>query len=133
VSSPPPTPLQAPGFAGPTIVPAAQDPSKLQSDTALGLAINRHLQSIPEAQRERYRGAAGTLTEKNLFDNLAACDENHKNASLMCQRSEALQNALRFLDRFMNSIAIIVQANPDISSIVVDGARIVLDVAIGFL
>jgi hypothetical protein len=40
---------------------------------------------------------------------------------------------LRLLDRLMDGVAIGIQANPDVSAIIVGGVRVVIDLVISFV
>lgn len=100
---------------------------------ALSLAIVTHLNSLPELEREAFRNASNTLTDKNILDLVKTYDADHHGKSRHRPQAEALSRFLGLLDRFMGGITIAIQANPDVSAIVVGGVRLVIDLAIKFL
>ena len=55
-------------------------------------------------------------------------DWNHKSGSRKC--AEQVEKSLRILSQFLRSIAIAIQSNPEISSLIVGGVRFILDVII---
>jgi ankyrin repeat domain-containing protein 50 len=111
----------------------AGTPVTAESDnSALELAIVRQLNDLPEVKRQAFHEASKNLTDKNILDHVKACDANHL-AKYHHPRAEALSRFLGLLDRFMGGITIAIQANPDISAIVVGGVRLVIDVAVNFI
>lgn len=104
-----------------------------QENPALSLAIARHLQNLEEPERVAFRNASNTLTDKNILDLVKTHDADHRGNSHHRPQAEALTKFLGVLDRFMGGITIAVQANPDVSAIVVGGVRLVIDLAVKFL
>jgi hypothetical protein len=100
---------------------------------ALKLAIEKHLDALPEAEKEVFREASKKMTEDNLILDIKACDARHEHQSRFRPQAETLSKFLSLLDRFMAGIAIGVQANPDISSIIVGAVRVVIDLAVNFV
>jgi hypothetical protein len=100
---------------------------------ALQLAIERHLNALPEADKEAFRQASKQIANESLLSQVKAYDEDHKQVSQFRPHTEALSRFLGVLDRFMAGVAIGVQANPDISSIAVGAMRIVIDLALSFV
>src|SRR5271170_6681178 len=90
---------------------------------ALQLAIERHLNALPEADKEAFRQASKQIANESLLSQVKAYDEDHKQVSQF----------LGVLDRFMAAVAIGIQANQDISSIAVGAMRIVIDLALSFV
>ena len=102
-------------------------------NSALQLAIQRHLDKIPDDEKEAFRKASAEITQHGLISRVKAYDEAHKQASSFRSQAERLSKFLDVLDRFMGGIAIGIQAYPEISSLVVGAVRIVLDLAIHFV
>lgn len=100
---------------------------------ALKLAIEKHLDALPEADKDVFRESSKKLTEDDLILHIKACDASHERHSRFRPQAETLSKFLGLLDRFMAGIAIGVQANPDISSIIVGAVRVVIDLAINFV
>lgn len=99
----------------------------------LELAIRRHLAQIPEAEKEAFRKASKSIDEGNLLLRARECDEAHKQNSSFRPQAERLSKFLGLLNRFMGGIAIGIQAQPEISALVVGAVRIVIDLAIDFV
>src|ERR1700733_5762371 len=100
---------------------------------ALQLAIERHLNVLPKADKEAFRQASKQIANESLLSQVKAYDEDHKKVSQFRPHAEALSRFLGLLDRFMAGIAIGIQANPDISSVVVGAVRIVIGLALSFV
>ena len=99
----------------------------------LELAIRRHLSKIPEAEKEAFREASKSIDEGNLLLRARECDEAHKQNSSFRPQAERLSKFLGLLNRFMGGIAIGIQAQPELSALVVGAVRIVIDLAIDFV
>lgn len=99
----------------------------------LELAIRTHLSQIPEAEKEAFRKASKSIDEGNLLLRARECDEAHKQNSSFRPQAERLSKFLGLLNRFMGGIAIGIQAQPEISALVVGAVRIVIDLAIDFV
>jgi hypothetical protein len=102
-------------------------------NTALELAIKRHLEKIPDAEKEAFREGAKTMDEKNLLSMAQSCDERHQQSSTFRPQAERLSKFLGLLNRFMDGVAIGIQSNPEISSIVVGAVRVVINLAVNFV
>jgi ankyrin repeat domain-containing protein 50 len=100
---------------------------------ALKLAIEKHLDALPEAEKEVFRESSKKMTEDNLVLRIKTCDARHERHSRFRPQAETLSKFLGLLNRFMAGIAIGIQANPDISSIIVGAVRVVIDLAINFV
>ena len=99
----------------------------------LELAIRRHLSQIPEAEKEVFRDASQSINEGNLLLSVRKYDEAHKQNSSFRPQAERLSKFLGLINRLMGGIAIGIQAQPEISALVVGGVRIVIDLAIKFV
>jgi ankyrin repeat domain-containing protein 50 len=132
------TPVHNKPTAVSTTAQAAANTTTVITNTATGnralqLAIERHLNALPEADKEGFRQASKQIANETLLCQVKAYDEDHKEVSQFRPHAEALSRFLGLLDRFMAGIAIGIQANPDISSIVVGAVRIVIGLALSFV
>jgi hypothetical protein len=100
---------------------------------ALQLAIERHLDSLPEPDKRAFRDASQRMTDTSLLDKVRGYDRDHKAQSHFRPRTDSVARFLGVLNRFMAGVALGIQANPDISSIVVGAVRVVIDLAIDFV
>jgi ABC-type multidrug transport system fused ATPase/permease subunit len=121
-----------------TTLQAAANTTTVITNTATGnralqLAIERHLNALPEADKKAFRQASKQIANEGLLSQVKTYDEDHKQESQFRPHAEALSRFLGLLDRFMAGIAIGIQANPDVSSIVVGAVRIVIGLALSFV
>ena len=100
---------------------------------ALERAISRELDSLPAVKKEAFRKASKDLTDENILFEVQKWDDAHKTESYFRPKAETLSRFLGLLDRFMAGVTIGIQANPDISAIVVGGVRVVIDQAVKFV
>jgi hypothetical protein len=99
---------------------------------ALEKALVIHLQKIPDAEKAACVQASKTIDERTQLSNVRAHDVAHKDSSSFRPHAERLSKFLDFLNRFMGGVAIGIQANPEISAVVVGAVRIVIDLAMKF-
>jgi len=100
---------------------------------ALELAIQKQLEEIPDGEKEAFGAAEKTMDETSLLSKARCLDEQHQKSSVFRPQTERLAKFLEFLNRFMRGVAIGIQSNPEISSIVVGAVRVVIDVALHFV
>lgn len=95
-------------------------------------ALMSRLQKIPEAEKAAFLEASKTIDEHALLSDVQGYDLAHKNDSSFRPHAERLSKFLGLLNRFMGGVAIGIQANPEISALVVGAVRIVIDLALKF-
>ena len=108
------------------------DDTATKSD-ALQLALERHLGDLPEPDKRAFRDAAKNMTDTNLLDKVREYDRDHKSQSHFRPRTDSVARFLGVLNRFMAGVALGIQANPDISSIIVGAMRVIITLAIDFV
>ncbi|THW70199.1 hypothetical protein D6D19_07968, partial [Aureobasidium pullulans] len=111
-------------------LPATSSPSS--ANPALLIAIQNHLNKLPEQDKERFRQASATITDENLLSNIRKLNDQHESDSLFRRHADKLSKFLGLLDRLLGSVAIAIQADPGIASIPVGGVRLIVDLAKGF-
>ncbi|THY31699.1 hypothetical protein D6D00_02138, partial [Aureobasidium pullulans] len=122
--APPPQQINSPPL------PATSSPSS--ANPALLIAIQNHLNKLPEQDKERFRQASATITDENLVSDIRKLNDQHKSDSLFRRHADKLSKFLGLLDRLLGSVAIAIQADPGIASIPVGGVRLIVDLAKGF-
>jgi plasmid maintenance system antidote protein VapI len=95
-------------------------------------ALARQLQKIPAAQKTAFMQAFQAIDEQALLSKVKEYDVTHCNQSSYRPYAERLSKVLGLLDRVMGGVAIGIQANPEISAVVVGSVRIVIDLALKF-
>jgi hypothetical protein len=102
-------------------------------NAALELAIQTYIDKLAEAEKEAFRTAFKNIDEHNLLTKVREQDNQHASSSSFRPRAQRLSRLLRLLDRFMGGVAIGIQANPDLSCIIVGAVRVVIDLAVDFV
>lgn len=124
-ATPPSTPLVTTSNGG---ISAIATPRSLVLEKALAT----HLQKIPEAEKAAFEQASKTINERDLLSDVWAYDAAHKGNSSFRPHAERLSKFLGVLNTFMGGVAIGIQANPEISALIVGAVRIVIDLALKF-
>lgn len=101
-------------------------------NAALEEALATFSKTIPDVEKATFEHASKTIDERALLSDVQTYDAAHKDDSCFRPYAERLTNFLSLLDRFMGGVAIGVQANPEVSSLVVGAVRIVIDLALKF-
>lgn len=117
--------LQAAVVAEPSTPESAE-----KTNRALQLALAKHLNTFPITGKESFREASKALTEQHLLNNIKSFDTNQKRTSWRRPQAEAVSRFLGLLERSMASLLTGIQANPDISAIVVGCVCVVIALAV---
>lgn len=88
---------------------------------------------LPEKEKDRFRQASKTIDPRNLLMVVKQYDDDHQHMSSFRPHADSIARFLSLLDRFMGGVAIGIQASPDISSLVVGGVRVIIDVVVRFV
>jgi len=91
-------------------------------------ALQQHLAKLSPDENFAFRNSHQTLTAESILVKVRDYDRdwNHNSNSRKC--AEQVEKSLRILNQFLRSIAIAIQSNPEISSLIVGGVRLILDV-----
>ncbi|KAF2736367.1 hypothetical protein EJ04DRAFT_171467 [Polyplosphaeria fusca] len=119
----PPTPAPSNGSSSATVT---------SRNAVLEEALATFSKTIPDAEKAAFEQASKTIDERALLSNVQTYDAVHKDDSCFRPHAERLTKFLSLLDRFMGGVAIGIQANPEVSSLVVGAVRIVIDLALKF-
>jgi ABC-type multidrug transport system fused ATPase/permease subunit len=114
-------------------VPAAQGSISAAGpavDLALQLAIQKHLDGLPEADRDAFREESKQMSQDSLLSKIKAFDDDHRSSSSFRPRAKVISKFLELLNRFMAGICTAIQANPDPSSIVVGAVQVAIGLAL---
>lgn len=96
------------------------------------LAIEKHIDELPDTEKNAFRQAAETLTTENLFHKIKLYDENHRSRSSFRPQADKVVQLLGLLDRFLGGLSIGTEAGSGIAPVVVGGVRAVLNIVIRF-
>lgn len=99
---------------------------------ALQRAIKDHLAKIPPEEKQWFRSLAHDMTDDSILELVRKHDQSHRDRSCLRPRTELLSRVFQCLGRFTDAIAIGIQANPDVSSIIVGIARGIITSAVDF-
>jgi hypothetical protein len=103
-----------------------------QPNLALRNALEIHVRKLPESERAAYLKAS-SMDPSALLERVRELDSQQAQSSKIRPWTKRLANFLNMIDRSIGGVAIAIQANPDISSIVVGGAKLIIDIAIRFV
>src|SRR2546423_4427862 len=107
-------------------------PGKAPANPALEIAIRKHLEELPEAEKDAFQEASKTMTQDNLLSTIHAYDEAQKQNSFFRPRAERLSKLFYLLNRFVAGVSTASQANPVPAAIVVGAAQVLISLAIEF-
>jgi hypothetical protein len=107
-------------------------PSGPAANPAFLAAIQKHIDKLPEAEKQAFRQANATISPDSLLERIRTMDTQHVSKSSFRPHAEKISKFLSLLDRLLGGISIAIQANPDISSIAVGGVKLIVDIAMGF-
>jgi hypothetical protein len=118
----------------PTLAPPNGSLStKVTSQSAvLEEALATISKTIPEAEKAAFEQASKAIDERALLSDVQKYDATHKDDSCFRPHAERLTRFLSLLNRFMGGVAIGIQANPEVSSLIVGAIRIAIDLALNF-
>jgi hypothetical protein len=88
--------------------------------------------NLPASQVAAFTHASTNINEHTLLSDVRAYDATHKDSSSFRPHAERLSKFLGLLNQGMGGIAIGIQASPEISSLVVGAARIVIELALKY-
>jgi hypothetical protein len=97
-------------------------------EKAIAIAVG----NLPASQIAAFTHASANINEHTLLSDVRAYDATHKDSSSFRPHAERLSKFLGFLNQGMGGIVIGIQASPEISSLVVGAARIVIDLALKY-
>ncbi|CAD0107885.1 unnamed protein product [Aureobasidium uvarum] len=106
--------------------------SSLSTNPAFLAAIQKHLDKVPQVERQAFYQANITISPDSLLERIRSLDTQHASNSSFRPCTDRIAKCLGLLDRLLGGVAIAVQANPDISSIAVGGVKLIVDIAVGF-
>jgi hypothetical protein len=116
-----------------TSVARSPDPlGTARANPALAIAISKHLDELPEAEKAAFQEASKAMTQDNLLSTIHAYDEDHKQNSSFRPRAENLSKLFRLLNRFMAGISTAIQADPLPAAIIVGAVQVVISLAVEF-
>ncbi|KAK2760285.1 hypothetical protein FQN54_002353 [Arachnomyces sp. PD_36] len=133
--SPSPQPRSSPATPTPVTAVASSPPvsTKSPQNAALELAIQKHIDKLPEAEKVAFQEASKALTDATLLSRAKEYDNRYRDRSAFRPQAEKISKSLGTLEQFMAGITIVSQSHPEIASLAVGGVRLVIDFAIRFV
>lgn len=136
----PPAPLvsRGPQRSDTTIVPSVivspspSDSTEPPRNVAFAQALQEHINGLKKDEKADFQHASRGINEKNILHDLQGLDDDHMQSSLLRRHSESLTKFLGLLSRFLGGVGIAIQQSPDVSSLVVGGVRLLVDLAKDF-
>ncbi|MCJ1344810.1 hypothetical protein MMC31_003013 [Peltigera leucophlebia] len=96
-------------------------------------ALQQHLLKLSPVEGASFRDSYQSLTPESILLKVKAYDQAHNRGSASRKCAEKVDKSLRILNQFLASIAIAIQSNPDISSLIVGGLKFILDLAVKYV
>lgn len=93
-------------------------------------ALQQHLAKLSPAENAAFHSSHQKLTAESILVKVRDYDREYNSSSGSRQCAEKVEKSLRILNQFLRSIAIAVQSNPEVSSLIVGGVKFILDVII---
>ena len=104
------------------------DTLRISRNFAFTEALKQHLAKLDPDENSAFRASHQTLTAESILARVRDYDRDWNQNSNSRKCAEQVEKSLRILNQFLRSIAIAVQSNPEISSLIVGGVRFILDV-----
>ncbi|KAK8018757.1 hypothetical protein PG991_007947 [Apiospora marii] len=101
-------------------------------NSAFDLALSSFLNSVGEEERNAFIRAHSNISADSLFARIAKIDVQDKETSTR-SHLDTVSRFLRLLNQLVNGVSIGIQASPEISSLVVGGAKLIIDMAANFV
>lgn len=102
----------------------------LPRNTAFANALQQHLAKLSPVESTAFRTSHQTLTAEHVLLKVQDYDQAYNRGSASRKWADKVDKSLRILNQFLTSVAIAIQSNPDISSLIVGGLRLIVDVII---
>lgn len=114
------------------VSPSPSDSPEPPRNVAFAQALQEHINGLKEDEKAAFQHASRGISEKNILHGLQGLGDDHMQNSLLRRHSESLTKFLGLLDRFLGGVGIAIQQSPDVSSLVVGGVRLLIDLAKDF-
>ena len=105
----------------------------ISRNAAFADALQQHLFKLSPVESAAFRTSHQSLTPEVILSKVKAYDQAHNRGSASRKCSEKVDKSLRILNQFLASIAIAIQSNPDISSLIVGGLKLIVDVIVSLV
>lgn len=102
----------------------------LSRNTAFANALEQHLAKLSPVESAAFRTSHQSLTAENILLKVKEYDQAYNRGSASRKCADKVDKSLKILNLFLASVAIAIQSNPDISSLIVGGLRLIVDVII---
>ncbi|MCJ1342870.1 hypothetical protein MMC31_001059 [Peltigera leucophlebia] len=120
-------------ITAPSSTTAAKTTAALSQNLAFTDALQQHLAGLSPVANAAFLSSHQTLTAESILVKVRDYDRDYNSGSGSRKCAEQVEKSLRILDQFLGSIAIAIQSNPDISSLIVGGVRFILDLGLNFV
>lgn len=124
-SSQPAVPTVSSTIEAPPVVAETQNP-------VFDAAVDDFTKRLTDEERSAFNKAHTGITAEQLFERVAKLDAMDKKTKTR-KSLETVSSFLGLLNQLVNGIAIGIQASPEISSLVVGGAKLIIDMAVNFV
>lgn len=118
-----------PVVVGPISIPTSINmiPVIVTADPAFALAIKRHIDALSLEERQEFDIGA-QITPQALIARVQHFDRTHSQGSHLRACATKVDGFLKILDQYLKPLAICIGHSPGISSLVVGGVKLIVDV-----
>lgn len=102
-------------------------PIIITSDPAYTLAVKRHIEALSPEERQAFDTGA-QITPQALVARIQDFDRMHSQNSRLRACANRVDKFLTILDQYLKPLAICIGHSPGISSLVVGGVKLIIDV-----
>lgn len=103
------------------------DPDAAAKD-AFTLALERHIETLTDEEKAAF-SQIGDMNTESLLQAVEKLDAEHQAGSTSRRCATKIKGFLDAVNGYLNALAVMVQHSPEISSLIVGGLRLVVDVS----
>lgn len=124
----------SPQSAATPIAPTTDVPLAIMgtSNAAFDAAVEEFKKKLADEERDAFCQANTRISAEQLFAHVAKLDAMDKQSKPR-KAMEDISRFLRLLDQLVRGVSIGIQASPQISSLVIGGAKLIIDMAMNFV
>ena len=83
---------------------------------------------LDQADKDAFNAAYQNINPEDLFSKVKEFDRTYNEKAVSRRCAEPVTRFIRILEQFMQGVAIGIQSNPEISSLIVGAFRVIIDV-----
>lgn len=104
-----------------------------RENPAFALALKKHIDGLSPEERRVFNNSNITITSDSLIERIKDYDETHKGSSNARRWASRIQGFLTAVDGYLKPLSIMIAHSPEISSLVVGGAKLIIQLGLRFI